>query len=85
MFHVTVNYMCLVSSSTYLSTTSLVSYSTGLTAVLGWGWVAVSPSCDLVVQLYLAVIKDAQKPCSRAYMHLLTTSSCTTMQLDTAC
>ena len=47
MFHVTVNYMCLVSSSTYLSTTSLVSYSPGLTAVLGWGWVAVLPSCDL--------------------------------------
>ena len=27
-------------------TTFLVSYSPGLTAVLGWGWVAVSPSCD---------------------------------------
>ena len=28
------------------SATALVSYSPGLTVVLDWGWVAVSPPCD---------------------------------------
>ena len=63
---------------------SVVQYRTNSSFELGLGG-CVTIVWLRVVQLYLAVIKDAQKPCSRAYMHLLTTSSCTTMQLDTAC